>query len=238
MIELSQVSCRVGGRWVLQDVSLRVPEGEVFGLAGANGAGKSLLLAVCATLIRPAGGTVFIAGRDARAEARAVRRLIGYLPEEVGWNPQMTVREDLAFFAGAHGLARDAGRAAAGEALERWGLAPVAGAPVGDLGRGLRRRLGLARALLHGPRVLLLDDPAAGLDADAREILWRELRRHAAGGGSAIMASHRADELAAACSRVGVLAGGFLKDVREARGAGGEGAHAVPPRSDAPGGER
>jgi ABC-2 type transport system ATP-binding protein len=211
MVELTRVSYRVGRRWALRDVSLRVSAGELFGLAGPNGGGKSLLLAICATLIRADSGAVLIGGIDARSNPSAVRRLIGYVPEEVGWHPQMTVREDLDFFARAHGLGREAQRSATADAVQRWSLRTLSDVPVRHLSRGEIRRLAIARAWLHGPRVLLLDDPASGLDSESRELLWREVARYVDGGGTVLVATHQPAELARWSPRIGALIAGELR---------------------------
>jgi ABC-2 type transport system ATP-binding protein len=219
MIELHGAGCRIGGRWVVRDVSLEVQAGEVFGITGPNGSGKSVLLAICATLVRADAGTARVAGLDVRTATRAVRRLIGFVPEEVGWDPRLTVREDLEFFAAAHALPRRTRSVAATDVLQRWDLGPVAGERMGRLSRGFLRRVGLARAWLHRPRVLLLDEPACGLDVETRSTLWRELELHAEGGGSALVVSHDVEHLSRACRRIGVMAAGQLGEVIEAWGA-------------------
>ena len=215
VIELSQVGCRVGGRWALRDVSLSIPEGQAFGLTGPNGSGKSLLLAICATLVAGYTGTVRVFGEDARVRSSQVRRLVGYVPETIGIDPQMSVREDLEFFADAHGLNRQARRDAVASAMERWGLQPVAGETLGCVSRGFRQRVGLARAWLHRPRLLLLDEPTSGLDADACEAFRDELRRHMDTGGSALLVS-QLRELAQWSHRIGLLVAGELRRVTDA----------------------
>jgi ABC-2 type transport system ATP-binding protein len=215
VVELTQVGFHAAGRWALREISLRVPEGEVCGLAGPNGAGKSLLLAICATVAPVQTGTVRIGGADARSHPDAVRRLIGHAPETIGMYPRMTVREDLEFFAAAHGLSRSAGRRAVDEMLERWGLHAAAADRMGTASRGVLQRVVLGRAWLHRPRVLLLDEPAAGLDAESCEVLWREIRRHVEAGGSVLMASHRMPDLVRRSHRIGLLVGGELRRVVE-----------------------
>jgi len=217
VVELKEVGFRSAGGWALRDVSLRVSAGEVFGLAGPNGGGKSLLLAICAALAAPHTGTVRIGDEDVRSSPAAVRRLIGYVPEIIGLHPRMTVREDLEFFAAAHGMSRQACRDSAGDALGRWGLGMAAGDAVGRVSRGILQRVGLARAWLHRPRVLLLDAPASGLDAEGREVLRQEIRRHVEGGGSALVASHERAELARWSHRIGFLVAGELREVVDAR---------------------
>jgi ABC-2 type transport system ATP-binding protein len=218
-LALEGVGRRAGGRWALRDVSLALGPGTLCGVTGANGSGKSLLLALCATLVPPSAGAVSIAGIDARRRPALARRHLGYLPADVGCYPAATVREDLAFFASAHGLRRDATPDAVDAALARWHLVDVADVPTGALSRGVRRRLGLARAVLHGPDLLLLDEPTASMDAEARALVWRELRRHADAGGAALFASHDPAELARAHRTLGLAAGRLLD---------GAGAHTGP----------
>jgi ABC-2 type transport system ATP-binding protein len=217
VIELKEVGFRSAGGWALRDISLGVSAGEVFGLAGPNGGGKSLLLAICAALAAPHTGTVRIGAEDVRSSPAAVRRLIGYVPEVIGLHPRMTVREDLEFFAAAQGLSRQACRDTAAGALERWGLGMAASEAMGRVSRGILQRVGLARAWLHRPRVLLLDAPASGLDAEGREILRQEIRRHVEGGGSALVTSHERAELARWSHRIGFLVAGRLREVVESR---------------------
>jgi ABC-2 type transport system ATP-binding protein len=218
VLELIQVGYRQGQGWALRDISLAIPAGQAVAVTGPNGSGKSLLLAICATLAPRFTGTVRINGEDARARPSLVRRFTGYVPEAVGIDPGMSVREDLEFFADAHGLTRHARQEAVGDLIERWGLRAVAGEALRSVSRGFRQRLGLARAWLHRPRLLLLDDPVSALDADAREIFRDELRRHLDGGGSALAASH-GEDAAQWSHRIGVLSGGELRRVMDSSAA-------------------
>ncbi len=213
MIELVGVGCRLGSRWGVRDVSFKVHAGEVFGVTGANGSGKSLLLAICATAVRLDTGVVRVAGADVRTAVRAVRRVIGFVPETIGWDPRMTVHDDLEFFAAAHGLPPRARQAAVADALDTWSLGTAAAEPMGVLSHGLARRVALARAWLHHPRVLLLDEPACGLDTDTRATLWRKLALHTEEGGAAVVVSHDVDHLSRVARRVGVMVSGRLDQV-------------------------
>jgi ABC-2 type transport system ATP-binding protein len=207
MIEFSDVGARVGSTWALAGISMTVGAGEVVALAGPNGGGKSLLLAIAATLVRPDAGAVRIGGHPVGRNPTAARRLLGYVAEPVGWYPRMTVREDLEFFAGAHGLPRAGRRGLVAGALERWDLAAVAGVETGRLGRGRLRRLALARALLHDPRILLLDDPTGGLDVAGRALVAREVERHVERGGAVLFASHDPTEIGSAHRVIGLVRG-------------------------------
>lgn len=187
MIRLDGVGSRIAGHWVLRDVDLQVAAGEVVGLTGPTLCGKSLLLAVCAMLVTPDTGRIEIARCDTRTDPGGARHALGYVGEGEGFYPDMTVRDDVEFFARAQGLGRWHVGAGVEEVLGRLRLGPVAGVRMAHGSRGLRRLVALARALIHRPRVLLLDDPTSGLDPDACDVVRRELRRHADGGGSALV---------------------------------------------------
>jgi ABC-2 type transport system ATP-binding protein len=209
-IELAAVGVRARGRWLLREVSLSVGPGESFGVTGASGSGKSLLLSVCATIVAPDAGTLSIGGLDARRRRSAARRALGYAPVEVGCDPRATVREDLHFFANAYGIPRDARPDTVTDVMRRFGLATLADVRMAELSRGLARRVILARAWLHRPRVLLIDDPASGLDDDGCEALDREMQRHVDAGGALVVTSARLADLARWCGRTGVIDAGVL----------------------------
>jgi heme ABC exporter ATP-binding subunit CcmA len=174
---------RFGERTALAGVDLRVDEGERVVLTGPNGAGKTTLLRVLATAIRPTAGEAAVAGHPLPREAAAVRPLVGYVAHEPLLYPRLGARENLRLYAALYRVSD----ARADEALERVGLGGRAASPVADLSRGMRQRLALARALLHEPRLLLLDEPTAGLDEDGRTLLAETLR---AGGLTVVAATH------------------------------------------------
>ena len=167
VIEVERISKCFGARLALDGVSLSLPRGEVLGLVGANGSGKSTLLRILATLVPPDEGDVRIGGFSVRSEAARVRETIGYVPEVAGMYPNQTAHEYLEFFAGIHGLPR-AGRAGvATQLLELVGLEDRRDDEAESLSSGQRRRLCLARAMVHDPAVLLVED-TSGLDPHAR----------------------------------------------------------------------
>jgi heme exporter protein A len=174
---------RFGERAALDGVSLAVAAGETLVLTGGNGAGKTTLLRVLATVLRPHAGAVAVAGHDLPRGARAARPSIGYVGHEPLVYPDLTARENLELYAELH--AAPPGRC--DEALAMVGLERRGRDRTADLSRGMRQRLALARAWLHRPGLLLLDEPTAGLDAEGRERLAGMLARH---GGAAVVATH------------------------------------------------
>ncbi len=204
-IRLEAVSVRFGARLALEAVDARVPRGCIAALCGPNGAGKSTLIRIVCGLLRPSAdrGAVLGEALDARPPRRRAR--IGYMAQHTVLYDELTVAENLAFRAGAMGLpeARARGRSA----IAAHDLASVAGARVGSLSGGWRQRVAFAVAQLAEPELLLLDEPTAGLDADARAALWRALRELARLGTTVLVSTHDAAE-AACCDHLFVLAQG------------------------------
>jgi heme ABC exporter ATP-binding subunit CcmA len=193
---------------VLDGVDLDVAPGEAVALLGPNGAGKTTLLKIVATLLRPSRGTAMVAGHDCAREAEAVRRLIGVVAHGVQVYEDLTARENLKFWATLAGLPADAdtlAQALAGVDLERH-----AETRVRTFSAGMKRRLALARVGLGRPRVLLLDEPYAALDARARKWLEGKLETFKAGGGALVMATHSFGRELGAADRIAILAGGRI----------------------------
>jgi ABC-2 type transport system ATP-binding protein len=204
------VSARRGRREVLRSVSLEVRPGEILGLLGPNGAGKSTLFAVLAGLLRPSAGAFLLDGAEIAPGARALRARAGIVFQEPGLDGKLTAEENLRLAAALHRVPRVAARERIGRLLAGAGLAGRAGEPVERLSGGLRRRLELARALVHAPALLVMDEPTTGLDAAAFRAFWEgieALRR--AEGTTVVVTTHRPDE-AERCDRLAVLAGGTI----------------------------
>jgi len=174
---------RFGERAALAGVDLRVAEGEFVLVTGPNGAGKTTLLRVLATVLRPSGGAVSVAGHELPRAAGQARPLLGYVAHGPLTYPGLTARENLELYAALYGVPDDL----VGPALERVGLDGRGRDPVSEYSRGMLQRLALARACLHGPALLLLDEPTAGLDADGRELLREVL---AEPGRTVIVSTH------------------------------------------------
>ena len=195
MIVVRDVSYDYPSARVLHGVTFEVPEGAVLALVGPNGAGKTTLLRCMAALDEPAEGSISIAGVDTRADPRAVHAALGYLPDFFGLYDELTVRQSLVYAARSRGVAIAAADEAALTAAGRVQLSDRLDARAGHLSRGLRQRLAVAQTIVHGPRVLLLDEPAAGLDPEARRALSDLINRLAGEGMTIVVSSHILAEL-------------------------------------------
>jgi heme ABC exporter ATP-binding subunit CcmA len=195
-----------GARLVLDGVTMEVRRGEAVALLGANGAGKTTLLKIVATLVRPSRGTVSVGGVDAVRDPDAVRRLVGLVAHGAHLYEDLTALENLQFWTTLAG--RDTRRETLVAALAEVELDRLAGERVRTLSAGMRRRLTLARLALAQPRVLLLDEPFAGLDQRAKKWLGERLEAFKAGGGAVLMATHSFGRELAAADRLAILAGG------------------------------
>ena len=185
------VSRHFGRRRALSRVSFRAERGAILGLLGPNGAGKSTMLALLGTLLRPSTGRILYGAHDAVRHGAGLRAFIGVLGHDLFLYPELTARENLEFFAGLYDVGDR--RAAAVEGLNQAGLADRADEPVSSFSRGMRQRLGLERALIHHPRLLLLDEPFTGLDDSSTVALGRRLRMLREQGAIIILATHDLD---------------------------------------------
>ena len=196
---------RYGTRVALDGVGLAVGPGEIVGLLGPNGAGKSTTLSILATLLPFDAGNITIADHPLPAAAARARRELGFVPQQVALYPTLSARENLRFFARTLGLApREAARSAA-DVLNLVGLESRADEPVSRFSVGMRRRLNLGCGILHRPRVLLLDEPAVGVDPQSRERLFETVSALAAGGAAVLYSTHQMEEAERLCARVVLL---------------------------------
>ena len=212
MIQTINLTKRYGELIALSNLNLAIEEGEAFGFIGPNGAGKTTTIKILATLLRPTWGEARIDGLSVGpVNARQVRQIIGYVPDYFGSYEDMVVGEYLSFFASAYGITGDKRKSAIADVLELTDLAHKHADEVNALSRGMQQRLSVARVLLHDPKVLLLDEPASGLDPRARiemRELLKELHRM---GKTILISSHILLELADLCSTVGIIEQGELK---------------------------
>jgi ABC-type multidrug transport system ATPase subunit len=215
-VRLVDVSRHFGRRRAVSQVSLTVRSGEILGLLGPNGAGKSTLIGMLATLVAPSSGSVTYGGSTARTLGVSLRRAIGLLAHELHLYPELSARQNLTFFAQLHGLGVGE---TVGRALDAAGLADRADDAVSGFSRGMRQRLALERALLHEPRLVLMDEPFTGLDDAATQVVTTRLRNLAAAGAMVVMATHDLDLADGLVSHVAVVRGGRLvKDERAGEG--------------------
>jgi ABC-2 type transport system ATP-binding protein len=209
------VSCRgltkrYGSLFAVRDVDLDVRKGATFGLIGPNGAGKTTTMSIIASLLRPTAGTVQVAGTDPVADPAKVRRHLGYMPDVLGLYDSTTVGEYLEFFAGAYRVPRKQWSGLVDGLLELVDLTAKRDAQVNSLSRGMKQRLSLARALVHDPDVLVLDEPASGLDPRARVDLRTLLLTLRDMGKTVLISSHILPELQEVCTDVAIIEGGRL----------------------------
>jgi len=186
-------------------VDLEVAEGEIYAFLGPNGAGKTTTVRMLATLLRPTGGRARVAGFDVVSEAAAVRRAIGVALQEAALDPLMTGRELIQLQATLHGLPRTDGRRRAEHLLERVDLVDAADRQVGTYSGGMRRRLDLASALVHEPRVLFLDEPTTGLDPVSRRAIWQEVSKLNDEGTTVFLTTQYLEEADRVADRVGII---------------------------------
>jgi len=206
-VRLVDVSRHYGRRRALWQVSLSARAGEIVGLLGPNGAGKSTLLGVLATLIAPASGGVYYGDHSPRTGTAALRKRIGLLAHELHLYPELSARQNLAFFAQLYGL--DA-HETVDRALDAAGLGDRGDDEVSGFSRGLRQRLALERALLHRPRLVLLDEPFTGLDDRSVGVVTDRLQRLAADGSIVLLATHDLDLADGLVTRVALIRGGRM----------------------------
>lgn len=201
-LEFRAVAFAYGSQHVLKGLDLKVDPGEVVGYLGVNGAGKTTTFLLATGFLQPSSGEVRIAGHDPR-RSRAWCASVGVVSSGAGHYNRLSVRRNLAFFASLYGVKADLDAH-----LKAYGLADYANKSAGQLSHGYRQRLSLARATVHKPRLLLLDEPSDGLDPGASEELHQSIRRFAEEGVGVLMTSHRVEEVEALCQRVVLLSDG------------------------------
>jgi ABC-2 type transport system ATP-binding protein len=199
-----------GSLTAVDRLDLTVSRGDLFGFIGSNGAGKTTTLRILATFLAPSAGTATILGRDVVTEADAVRHVIGYMPDFFGVYKDMEVTEYLDFFGACYKIPSAQRDKTVNDVLELVGLTEKKGALIGALSRGMQQRLGLARVLIHDPQLLLLDEPASGLDPRARIEMMAILQELQRLGKTIIISSHILSELQSLCNRVAIIEKGRL----------------------------
>ncbi len=210
MLEIRKLQKRYGNFQALDGLDLTIPEGEIFGFVGPNGAGKTTTLKITAGLLSPDSGSVMIDGVDALADNRGLKEKIGYVPDFFGVYDNLKVSEYMEFFASCYGLEGREARMRCCALLEQVKLEDRADFFVDGLSRGMKQRLCLARALLHDPKLLILDEPASGMDPRTRmefSAMLKELREQ---GKTLLVSSHVLSELSGLCTSIGIIEQGHM----------------------------
>jgi ABC-2 type transport system ATP-binding protein len=200
---------RLGGEWILQDLTFSVRRGEVFGLLGPNGAGKTTTLRILAGLFAPDAGRAEVAGHPittGRAGGSGLRRVVGLLTEQPGFYDRLPAGYNLALFGRLYGLGADEANRGARRLMERFGLGAAQHKPFATLSRGMKQKLAIARAILHRPEVVLLDEPTVGLDPEATREVRDIIGELASDGSTIVLCTHQLSEVERLCARAAVLA--------------------------------
>lgn len=209
MIQVRNLTKTFGNIRAIDGISFTIEEGEIVGFLGPNGAGKTTTLRILTCFMPASSGSASVAGYDVFRESMAVRRIIGYLPENVPLDSNMRVREYLSFRGKIRGMDRPAREAAIKRVTQLCWLGDFIGRPIGQLSKGMRQRVGLADALLHDPKVLVLDEPTIGLDPsqirETRNLILELAKRH-----TVLLSSHILPEVEATCQRTIIIASGKI----------------------------
>jgi ABC-2 type transport system ATP-binding protein len=214
MIEAAELAKVYGdGTHALAGTSFAAAPGEIFGLLGPNGSGKTTAVRIFVTLLQATSGAARIAGYDVARDRRRVRELIGYAGQYAGVDHDLTVTENLILRGRLHGLSESRSRERCDELVERLGMGGIGSQRAGRLSGGMRRRLDLAQAMIHRPAALFLDEPTTGLDPQARNALWDELRALSAAGTTILLTTQYLEEADRLCSRVAILDRGTILTV-------------------------
>ena len=216
MIKTHDLTKKYGDMFAIQSIELDLVEGDVFGFIGPNGAGKTTTMRILATLLNPSWGEAYVCDHSIYNAAKEIRRLVGYMPDFFGVYDDMRVIEYLEFFASAYRIKGSQRRKVCDEMLELVDLDFKRNAFANTLSRGQTQRLGLARVMIHNPRVLLLDEPLSGLDPRARIEMRNLLRRLGEMGKVIVVSSHILPELADVCNKIGIIDQGVMNFNAEA----------------------
>jgi len=210
IIRVERLTKVYGNTRAVDGLDLSVRAGQIFGFLGPNGAGKTTTIRVMTTLTKPTSGRVIVAGHDVVREAAAVKRIMGVVQQHMSLDRELTVAENMEVHALLHHMARGDRRARIAELLSYVELSEYASSLVDDLSGGMKRRTMIARALVHRPRVLFLDEPTVGLDPQSRRRIWHLIRRMNADGTTVFLTTHHIEEAQVLCDRVGIIHRGKL----------------------------
>lgn len=205
LLEVRQLRKTFGNLVAVEDVSFTVEAGEIFGLLGPNGAGKSTTMNMIVGLLAPDSGTIRLNGQELDPENRELRQALGVVPQDLAIYPELTARENLGFFGRLYGIKGALLKSRVAQALDRTGLSSRADDRAGTFSGGMKRRLNFGIALLHQPRLLILDEPTVGVDPQSRAHLLDCVRSLSREGVAAVYASHYMEEVEAICQRVAIV---------------------------------
>ncbi len=211
VLECTALRKRFGDLLAVDGVGFTIAGGETYGLLGPNGAGKTTTISMVCGLLERDGGTVTVAGRPMTTRSVEAKAAIGYIPQELAIYPDLTARENLAFFARLYGLPRAAVSTRVAEVLDVIGLADRAGDRASEFSGGMKRRLNIGIGLLHRPRLLVLDEPTAGVDPQSRNSILGSIEELSDSGMAVLYTTHYMEEAERLCDRVGIIDGGQLK---------------------------
>ena len=210
MIEVKELRKSFGDVNALRGISFEVGEGEIYGFLGPNGAGKTTAISIISGLLEPDSGAVTLAGKDIRTSGRAVRRILGVVPQEIALYDELTGRENLHFWGGLYGLSGKKLKAAAGEVLDLVGLTERADDRVQEYSGGMKRRINLCAGLIHHPRIILLDEPTLGIDPQARLNILDIIKGEVSRGTTIIYTTHYLEEAENLCDRIAIIDDGLI----------------------------
>jgi ABC-type multidrug transport system ATPase subunit len=210
MIEIEGLTKRFGDRWALRSLDLRIESGVMFGLLGPNGAGKTTLFRILMGIIRPSAGHLRVAGLDAFGDRIAVKRLLGYLPDEPSFHSYLSAREIFDLSAALHGLDAAQAFSRLKPLIERLQLIEAFELFADDFSRGMKKKLGLLLALLHNPRLLVLDEPTNGLDVESTATFFAVMRDLQAQGTTIVFSTHLLSQVEQLCSHAAIIDQGQL----------------------------
>jgi len=211
VIEAEHLSRRFGALWAVRDVSMRVERGEIFGVLGPNGAGKSTTIRMLCGILDPSGGRGSVVGHDIATDSEGIKQNIGYMTQRFSLYEDLTVEENLEFYAGIYGVPRRRRASRLAEVLAASGLKSRRGQIAGTLSGGWKQRVALASATIHQPRLLFLDEPTAGVDPVSRREFWEQIHHLADQGTTIVVTTHYMDE-AERCHEIAFIFRGQLLD--------------------------
>jgi ABC-2 type transport system ATP-binding protein len=214
IVETEHLSRRFGDLVAVRDVTMSVDRGEIFGVLGPNGAGKSTTIRMLCGILAPSGGRGTVVGHDIASEPERIKERIGYMTQRFSLYEDLTVLENLRFYAGIYGVARARRRARIDEVIQAAGLEDRRHQIAGTLSGGWKQRVALASATIHQPPLLFLDEPTAGVDPVSRREFWDQIHRLASGGTTVLLTTHYMDE-AERCHRLAFIFAGSILDIGE-----------------------